>query len=168
MILSQPPIVLLHLHNRPTTQTIGSHNCSTMQVIGKNVKKFKETEVITNIEGPVHHRFARSAENIAIVSESVAEDQNVSIPCRSLELGMTYNTLCRILHLNVQLHPYKVQLTRQLKPADHSQRHRYVEWILEQHAIFRTKFSSVMKYISNSVGMLINKIVVFGFLTILK
>ena len=26
----------------------------------------------------VHHRFARSAENIAIVSESVAEDPNVS------------------------------------------------------------------------------------------
>ena len=44
------------------------------------MKKFEETGVVTNIERPVHHRFARSAENIAIISESVAEDPNVSIP----------------------------------------------------------------------------------------
>ena len=54
------------------------------------MKKFKETGVITNIERPVHHRFARSAENIAIVSESVAEDPNASIPRRSQELGLSY------------------------------------------------------------------------------
>ena len=33
------------LHNRPTTQAIG-----------KIVKKFQETGVVTNIERPVHHR----------------------------------------------------------------------------------------------------------------
>ena len=32
---------------------------------------------------PVHHCLARSAENIAIVSEIVAEDPNVSIPRHS-------------------------------------------------------------------------------------
>ena len=51
------------LHNRPTTQAIN-----------KIVTKFEETGVVTNIERPVHHRFARSAKNIAFVSESVAED----------------------------------------------------------------------------------------------
>ena len=56
------------LNNRPTTQAIG-----------KIVRKFEETEVVTDIERPVHLRLARSAENIAIVSESVAEDPNVSI-----------------------------------------------------------------------------------------
>ena len=54
-----------------------------MQVIGEIVKKFEETDLVTNIERPVHHRFARSAQNITIVSESAAEDPNVSIPCRS-------------------------------------------------------------------------------------
>ena len=34
------------LHNRPTTQAIG-----------KIVKKFEETGLVTNIERPVHHRF---------------------------------------------------------------------------------------------------------------
>ena len=35
------------LHNRPTTQAIG-----------RIVKKFEQTGVVTNIERPVHHRFA--------------------------------------------------------------------------------------------------------------
>ena len=43
--------------------------------------------MITNIERPGHHRFTRSAENTAIVSENVAKDPNVSIPRRCQELG---------------------------------------------------------------------------------
>ena len=60
----------------------GDYGCfrPTTQAIGKIGEKFKETGVITNIERPVHQRFARTAENIAIVRESVAADQKVSIP----------------------------------------------------------------------------------------
>ena len=71
------------------------------------MKKFKQPEVVTNIERPVHHCFARSAENIAIVSEGIADDPNVSIPRRSQELGLSYGTLGFILHLDLHLHPYK-------------------------------------------------------------
>ena len=53
------------LHNRPTTQAIG---------------KIVKTKVVTNIERPVHHRFACFAKNIAIVCESITEDPNMSIP----------------------------------------------------------------------------------------
>ena len=45
-------------------------------LLGKIVKKFAETGMVTNIEKPVHHRFTCSTENIAIVCESVAEDPN--------------------------------------------------------------------------------------------
>ena len=45
---------------------------------------------------PVHHRFARYAENIAIVSESVVEDPNVSIRHCSHEIGLSYGTLWRM------------------------------------------------------------------------
>ena len=44
------------------------------------MKKFEEAGVVTNVEKPVHRRFARSArsaENIAIVSESVAKHPSV-------------------------------------------------------------------------------------------
>ena len=59
----------------------------------------------------MHHRFARSAENIAIVSENVAEDPNVSVPRRSQELGLSYDTLWHLLHLDLHLHPYKAHFT---------------------------------------------------------
>ena len=62
------------------------HNCPIMQAIDKIMKKFEETGVVTNIDGPAHHRLAGSAENIAVVGESVAKHPNVSIPRRSQEL----------------------------------------------------------------------------------
>ena len=46
--------------------------------------------MVTNIERPVHHRSARCAENIDIVSETVVENTNVSIPGRSQELRLAY------------------------------------------------------------------------------
>ena len=81
----------------------GLHNHPTTQAIGKIVKKFEETGVATYIESPVHNRLVRSAEDIAIVSESVAEDSNVSIPRCSQELGQFYAILWRILHLDLHL-----------------------------------------------------------------
>ena len=72
----------------------------------------KETEVVTNTERPVHNRFARSAENIAAVSESIAEDPNVTIP---QELRLSYGTLWRILHLDLHLYPYKIQFDKKTK-----------------------------------------------------
>ena len=71
--------------------------------------------MVTNIERPVHHRFARSTEDIVIVSESAAEDPNAPVPRRSQELGLSYGTLQRIFHLDLHLHQNKVQLTQQLK-----------------------------------------------------
>ena len=82
VILPQPHHYDYGLHNRPTKQAIG-----------KIVKKFKEIGVVTNIERPVHYSLARFAENIAIVSESVAEDPNFSIPSRSQELELSHGTL---------------------------------------------------------------------------
>ena len=59
----------------------------------------------------------------------------MSITRGSQELGLSYGTLWHILHLDLHLHPCKVQLMQQLKPADHSQRHGYVEWVLEQQVV---------------------------------
>ena len=80
----------------------------------------------------LHHPFARSTEIIAIVSESVAENANVSTLRRSQEFELFYDILWRILKLDLFLHPYKVQFTQQLKRADRSHRRRYVEFALEQ------------------------------------
>ena len=55
------------LHKRPTTQAIG-----------KIMKKFKEPIVVTNIERPVRHRFARFAENISVVTTVTANSSMVT------------------------------------------------------------------------------------------
>ncbi|KAG8297997.1 hypothetical protein J6590_108292 [Homalodisca vitripennis] len=38
----------------------------------------------------------------------------------------------RILHKDLNLHAYKVQLTQDLKPNDHFKRRQYAEWLVEQ------------------------------------
>ena len=60
--------------HRALSGDYGLYNRPTTQAIEKIVKKFEETGVVLNSERPVHHRFAGSTENIAIVSENVAED----------------------------------------------------------------------------------------------
>ena len=112
--------------------------------------------MVTNIENPVHHRFARIQENIAIKSERVAEDPKESNPRCSQKLGLSYDTLWLILYLDIHTHSYKVQLMQQMKPADHSQCRRYVKWLLEQQAVdanFSYKLFSARKHISHSMGM---------------
>ncbi|GFY58481.1 putative DD41D transposase [Trichonephila inaurata madagascariensis] len=71
-------------------------------------------------------RVGRSVENIAAVETSIANDPNQSIPRRSQELGIAKTTLWRILRKDLTLHPYKIRLTQELKPMDHSKR-RYVK-----------------------------------------
>ena len=51
------------------------------------MKKFEEIGVVKNIGSPVHYRFPRSTANNAIVSESITEKPNVSIPRGPQELG---------------------------------------------------------------------------------
>ena len=81
----------------------GLSNHPTTQIIGKFVEKLKETGMV-NIERPVHYRFARSAENIAVVCESIAEEPNAPIPSRSQELGLSYGTWCICIKIYIYIH----------------------------------------------------------------
>ncbi|EFN63948.1 hypothetical protein EAG_14216, partial [Camponotus floridanus] len=74
-------------------------------------------------------------------------------------LGLSYGSLWRILHLDLHFHPYKVQLTQELKPVDHGMRRKYADWVLEQQAVdgdFSTKifFSDEAHF---SLGGYVNK-----------
>lgn len=112
----------------------GRHNRPSQQTILNTVNKFEQSGSVLDVRRAVHHRNVRSVENIAAVSESVAEDPNSSIPRRAQQLGLSYGSLWRILHLDLHLHPYKVQLTQYLKPSDHRSRRTYADWVLEQQA----------------------------------
>lgn len=100
--------------------------------IRRLINKFEATGSLLDQTTPVRQRSARSIENIAAVRESVRENPRQSIPRRAQELGLSSTSTWRILHKDLGLHPYKVQLTQELKPNDHRQRRAFAEWALEQ------------------------------------
>ena len=110
----------------------GRHGRPTEHIIANVVRKFEQTGSVADIVRPVHHRNVRSAENIAAVAASVEDDPNVSIPRRAQQLGLSNTSLWRILHLDLHLHPYKVQLVQKLERGDHGMRREYVDWVNEQ------------------------------------
>ena len=84
---------------------------------------------------PLICRRARTPANIASVVHSVEKNPGLSIPRRSLELDISQTTLHRILHKDLCLKAYKVQLTQELKPADHKKClcRVFANWVLEMH-----------------------------------
>jgi hypothetical protein len=99
------------------------------------IKKFEGTGSIMDSKLPVRHRTGRSLDNIAAVSESVAESAGTSLSQRSQQLGIPRSTMQRILMKDLHLHAYKIQLTQELKPTDHVQRREFVNWVLENQNV---------------------------------
>ncbi|KYM82403.1 hypothetical protein ALC53_07191 [Atta colombica] len=66
--------------------------------------------------------------------ESVRENSRRSISHRSQELGLFATSIWRILRIfrDLGLHPYKIQLTQELKVNNHRQHRVFAYWVLEQ------------------------------------
>ena len=64
--------------------------------------------------------------------DSVRENPRQTISRRAQELSLSETSLRRILHLDLGMHPYKIQLTQELKINDHRQRRIFADWALEQ------------------------------------
>ena len=70
----------------------------------------------------------RRPKNIAAVAESVCEAPSTSIHRRSQQLNNLETLLRRILHKDLGMMPYKVQLVHvQLKPIDHPMRFHFAK-----------------------------------------
>jgi transposase len=97
----------------------GRRNAPYQSTVQRMIKKFEETGSIMASKLPVRHRTGRSLDNIAAVSEIVAEIPGTSIRHRSQQLDVPRNTMQRILTKDLHLHVYKIQLKQELKPTDH-------------------------------------------------
>jgi hypothetical protein len=86
------------------------------------IKKFEETGSIMDSKLPARHRTGRPLDNIATVSESVAESPGTSLRHCSQQLDSPRSTMQQILTKDLHLHAYKIQLTQELKSTDHMQR----------------------------------------------
>ncbi|XP_030747098.1 uncharacterized protein LOC115875722 [Sitophilus oryzae] len=110
------------VHDRPTESTI---RCL--------MQTFKESGSVADRPTPVRQRRVRFGENITAVRESVHENPRQSIPRRSQELGLSRISTWQIMHYDLHLHLYKLQLTQELKPSDHRLRREFANWTLEHY-----------------------------------
>lgn len=88
-----------HLNNAPSTR-----------LIAKWVEKFEETGSTLDKPKSGRPRSSRTVQNVDSVAESILDDPNLSIRKRAVALNVHRSSLCRILHQDLKLHPYKIQL----------------------------------------------------------
>ena len=129
------------------------------------VKKVKETDILTAKPMREKPKTVRIPENITAVAESVCEAPSTSIHCRSQQLNISETLLRRILHKDLGMMPYKLQLVQELKSIDHPMRFRFAKWAcdrLTEDVDFRKiKPSFQMRLILILAGMKTSKIVEF-------
>ena len=116
----------------------------------------------------------RTPDTIAAMAACVHEAPSTSIHRRSQQLNTSEKSLKRILHKDLGMTPYKVQLVQELKPIDHPMHIRFAKWAcdrLTEDADFRRKKKNKkknkqhffqMKLILIFAGMQTSKIVAFG------
>ena len=95
------------------------------------VKKVKETGILIDKPKREKPKTVHTPENIAAVAESVCEAPSTSIHRRSQQLNISETSLRRILHKDLGMMPYKVQLVQELKPI-HSMRFRFAKWACDR------------------------------------
>ena len=62
----------------------------------------------------------------------VCKAPSTSIHRRSQRLNISETSLKRILHNDIGMTPYKVQLVQELKPIDHPMRFRFAKWACDR------------------------------------
>jgi len=124
-----------------STQTVrnlrkifGKNQRPSSQYVDQFVKRVRETGSLMDKTTRVRPRTVRTPENIAAVAESVREHQSTSTRHRSQELNISRTSLRRILHKDLGMKAYKVQLVQKLKPHDHPMRFRFAQWAEERLA----------------------------------
>ena len=95
-------------------------------------KKVKETGILIDKSKRGKPKTMRAPENIAAVAESMCESPLTSIHRRSQQLNISETSLRRILHKDLGMTPYKVQLVQELKPIEHPMRFRFAKWACDR------------------------------------
>lgn len=112
------------------------------KLIDKWVKKFEETGSTLEKLKPGHPRSSKKVENIDSVSQSVRDNPDLSIRKRADALNVHRSSLFRILHKDLKLHPYKIQLMQELKPQDAGQSLDFLNQMIKRFSMFTNIFFS--------------------------
>ena len=94
----------------------------------------KETGILIDKPKREMSKTVHTPENITAVAESVCEALSTSIHRRSQQLNISETSLRRILHKDLDIMPYKVQLVQELKLIGHPMRFRSAKWACDRLA----------------------------------
>ena len=83
--------------------------------------------------------------------ESVCDVPLTSIRRRSQQLNISETSFRRILHKDLGMTPYKVQLIQELKPIDHPKRFRVAKWIDLIYTRCDQKITVILNFFKNDL-----------------
>lgn len=118
--------------HRKLRKFYGRHDRPSEHAIRGIVDKFRTMYTLHDVKSPTRRRNIRTEESISIVKDSADEDPNLSIRRRSQQLCLCPSTTWQILHKDLGLHPYKIQLVQEIKPEDHGMRRTFADWALDR------------------------------------
>lgn len=117
---------------RKLRRIFGRNEAPSAAGVSKFIRKVRETGLLVDNKRYPRARPVRSVEKIAAVAQSVRENPRTSTRHRAQQLNISRTSLRRILHKDLGLFAYKVQLTQELKQNDHPLRHRFSVWALNE------------------------------------
>jgi len=83
-------------------------------------------------KSPGRPRTVRTPENVKAVRASIQQSPKRSAHKHAMALGISSRSLRRILHADLNLHPYKMMLAQELRERDHANHRAISAEILEQ------------------------------------
>ena len=95
------------------------------------VTKFETTVSVLAMKSP-DENVIETEEQPVLVQDSVIANPGKQICRCSQQLDIPSSLLHRILHKDLHMQAYKIQLMHNLKPADHGRGRRFVDWVLER------------------------------------
>lgn len=113
---------------------LGRNAAPTESSVRKLIRKLEVTGSLLNVKKTGRPRSVRTQETIDLVRDNVTASPRKSVRRRAQQLNLSPSSLHAILTKDLKLHAYKIQLTQELKPADHGKRCRFAQWVLARQA----------------------------------
>ena len=88
-----------------------------LNTIDRLVKRFRQQGSVSDLPRTGRQRSVRTAKNVALVEDSIAENPDTSTRRRATQIGLSRRSLQRILR-ELHLFPYKTQMVQALQPTD--------------------------------------------------
>jgi len=114
------------------------------------VEQFRSTGSVASDRHRSRPRSVRTAPAIQRLRSALRRNQLQSVSKLAARTGLSQTTVRRILHEDLKLRPFKLQLTQKRKRGDKAKRVRFCKWLLKKLKV-RPRFGEVL-YMSDEAN----------------